>query len=111
MPTAIGPGVIFGIVILTALPQLFSYFVQAKYRILLEVDGRKYVITNSETILQLISNVAKILVILLTNNLLLMQLIYCILSLLQLFYIYAHAKRRYKWLSVNTKPDYEAVSQ
>ena len=111
VPTAIGPGVIFGIVILTALPQLFSYFVQAKYRILLEVDGRKYVITNSETILQLISNVAKILVILLTNNLLLMQLSYCILSLLQLFYIYAHAKRRYKWLSVNTKPDYEAVSQ
>ncbi|MEE1048399.1 MAG: hypothetical protein U0M60_13395 [Clostridia bacterium] len=111
VPTAIGPGVIFGIVILTALPQLFSYFVQAKYRILLEVDGRKYVITNSETILQLISNVAKILVILLTNNLLLMQLSYCILSLLQLCYIYAYAKRRYKWLNVNAKPDYEAVSQ
>ena len=111
VPTAIGPGVIFGIVILTALPQLFSYFVQAKYRILLEVDGRKYVITNSETILQLISNVAKILVILLTNNLLLMQLSYCILSLLQLCYIYAYAKRRYKWLCVNAKPDYEAVSQ
>ena len=111
VPTAIGPGVIFGIVILTALPQMFSYFVQAKYRILLEVDGRKYVITNSETILQLISNVAKILVILLTNNLLLMQLSYCILSLLQLCYIYAYAKRRYKWLSVKTQPDYEAVSQ
>ena len=53
IPTSINPGVIFGIVILTALPQLFSYFFQAKYRILLEVDGRKYVITNSETILQL----------------------------------------------------------
>ena len=111
VPTAIGPGVIFGIVILTALPQLFSYFVQAKYRILLEVDGRKYVITNSETILQLVSNIAKIVVILLTNNVLLMQLSYCILSLLQLCYIYIHAKRRYKWLSVKTQPDYEAVSQ
>jgi len=111
IPTSIKPGVIFGIVILTALPQLFSYFFQAKYRILLEVDGRKYVITNSETILQLLSNVAKILVILLTNNLLLMQLSYCILSLLQLFYIFVHAKRRYKWLSVKTQPDFEAISQ
>lgn len=111
IPTAIEPGVVFGIVIFTALPQLFSYFVQAKYRILLEVDGRKYVITNSETILQLISNVAKILVILFTNNLLMMQLSYCILSLLQLFYIYFYAKQRYKWLNVNTKPDYEAISQ
>lgn len=111
VPTEIGPGVIFGIVILTALPQMFSYFVQAKYRILLEVDGRKYVITNSETILQLVSNIAKIVVILLTSNLLLMQLSYCIISLLQLFYIYIHAKKRYKWLSINAEPDYEAISQ
>lgn len=111
VPTSIEPGLIFGIVILTALPNLFSYFMQAKYRILLEVDGRKYVITNSETILQLVSNIAKIVVILLTNNLLLMQLSYCILSLLQLFYVYVHAKRRYKWLSVKTQPDYEAISQ
>ena len=111
VPTSIEPGLIFGIVILTALPNLFSYFMQAKYRILLEVDGRKYVITNSETILQLVSNIAKIVVILLTNNLLLMQLSYCILSLLQLFYVYVHAKRRYKWLSVKIQPDYEAISQ
>ena len=111
VPTSIEPGLIFGIVILTALPNLFSYFMQAKYRILLEVDGRKYVITNSETILQLVSNIAKIVVILLTNNLLLMQLSYCILSLLQLFYVYVHAKRRYKWLGVKTQPDYEAISQ
>ena len=63
VPTNIEHGVIFGVIILTALPALFSYFIQAKYRIPLEVDGRKYVITNSETILQIVSNVAKILVI------------------------------------------------
>ncbi len=111
IPTSIEPGVISGIIILTALPALFSYFVQAKYRILLEVDGRKYVITNSEIILQLLSNIAKILVLLLTNSLLLIQLVYCILSLLQLAYVYIHAKRRYKWLSVKAEPDYEAISQ
>lgn len=111
VPTTINHGVIFGIVILTALPNVFSYFIQSKYRILLEVDGRRYVITNSETILQLLSNVAKILVIVLTNNLLLMQFSYCMLSLLQLVYVYVHAKRRYKWLSVNSEPDYEAISQ
>ncbi len=111
VPTSIAPGIIFWLVILTSLPTLFSYFVQAKYRILLEVDGRKYVITNSETILQLLSNVAKILVIVLTENLLIMQLSYCVLSLLQLTYIYVHAKRRYQWLDVKAKPDYEAISQ
>ena len=111
VPESVNSAVIFWIVILTALPALFSYFVQAKYRILLEVDGRKYVITNSETLLQLVSNIAKILVLVFTDNLLLIQLSYCILSLLQLVYIYIHAKKRYNWLSVRAKPDYEAVSQ
>ena len=111
IPTSVNSGIIFGIVILTALPQLFSYFVQAKYRILLEVDGRKYVITNSEIILQIASNIAKILLIVFTNNLILMQLSYCFLSLLQLVYIYVYAKKRYSWLNVKEKPDYEAVSQ
>ena len=111
VPESVNSAVIFWIVILTALPALFSYFVQAKYRILLEVDGRKYVITNSETLLQLVSNIAKILVLVFTDNLLLIQLSYCILSLLQLVYIYIHAKKRYNWLSVRAKPDYEAISQ
>ena len=111
VPTSISPGVVFGIVILTALPALFSYFVQAKYRILLEVDGRKYVINNSETVLQLLSNIAKILVLLLTDSLLLIQLVYCILYIMQLAYVFVHAKRRYKWLDLKAKPDYEAVSQ
>ncbi len=111
VPDSIAPGVVFGIVILTALPALFSYFVQAKYRILLEVDGRKYVINNAETILQLVANIGKILVLLLSNSLILIQFVYCILSLLQLAYIYFHAKRRYPWLDVKAEPDYTAVSQ
>lgn len=111
VPTSIAAGVVFGIVILTALPSLFSYFVQLKYRILMEVDGRKYVITNSETVLQLLSNAGKIIVLVFTDNLLLMQFVYCLLSLMQLVYVYIHAKRRYTWLNTKAEPDYEAVSQ
>ena len=111
VPSDISTGVIFGVVIFTALPALFGYFIQTKYRILLEVDGRKYVITNSETALQLASNIAKILVVILTNDLLLMQLSYCILSLLQLLYVFIQAKKRYSWLDLKAKPDFEAISQ
>lgn len=111
IPTPIDRNVLFLIIILTALPVLFSYFVQAKYRILMEVDGRKYVINNSETILQLVSNLGKILVLLLTDSLILIQLVYCILSLGQLAYLYFYAKRRYKWLDLKAKPDFEAISQ
>ena len=111
IPTSIDNNVVFLIIILTALPALFSYFVQAKYRILMEVDGRKYVINNAETILQLASNIGKILVLLLTDSLILIQLVYCIMSLIQLAFLYFYAKRRYKWLDLTAKPDFKAISQ
>ena len=111
IPTSIDSNVVFFIIILTALPALFSYFVQAKYRILMEVDGRKYVINNAETVLQIASNAAKILVLLLTDSLILIQLVYCIIYLAQLTYLYFYAKRRYKWLDLKAKPDFKAISQ
>jgi len=111
VPTSIDNNVVFFIVILTALPALFSYFVQAKYRILMEVDGRKYVINNAETVLQLVSGIGKILVLVLTDSLILMQLVFCILNLAQLAYLYFYAKCRYKWLDLKAKPDFEAISQ
>ena len=111
IPTSIDSNVVFFLVILTALPALFSYFVQAKYRILMEVDGRRYVINNSETVLQIASNVGKILVLLLSDSLILIQLVYCIMSLAQLAFLYFYAKRRYEWLDLNAKPDFEAISQ
>lgn len=111
IPTSINHHVVFAIVILTALPALFSYFVQAKYRILMEVDGRKYVINNAETILQLASNIGKILVLLLSDSLVLIQLVYCLMSLAQLAFLYGYAKRRYRWLDLKAKPDFASISQ
>ena len=111
IPTSIDESVVFFIIILTALPALFSYFVQAKYRILMEVDGRKYVINNAETILQIASNIGKILVLILTDSLILIQLVYCIMYLAQLAYLYFYAKRRYKWLDLKAKPNFDAISQ
>lgn len=111
LPTSIDSNVLFLIVILTAIPALFSYFVQAKYRILMEVDGRKYILNNAETVLQIASNVGKILVLVLTDSLVLIQLVYCIIYLAQLIFLYIYAKRRYKWLDLKAKPDFAAISQ
>lgn len=111
IPTVIDQWVLFFIVILTALPALFSYFIQAKYRILMEVDGRKYVINHSETVVQLLANAGKVLVLLLTDSLILIQLVYCIISMGQLVFLYYYAKRRYQWVDLKAKPDFGAISQ
>ena len=111
IPNSIDNNVVFVIILLTALPALFSYFVQAKYRILMEVDGRRYVINSSETILQIAANAGKILALLLTDSLILIQLVYCVLSIVQLGFLYFYAKHRYKWLDLKAKPDFGAISQ
>jgi len=111
VPTSIDSNVLFVMVILNAIPSLFNYFVQSKYRILMEVDGRKYVINNSETFLQLASNAGKILVLFLTDSLVLIQLVYCVIALFQLGFLYFYAKRRYTWLDLKAKPDFQAISQ
>ena len=111
IPTSIDSNILFFIIILTALPALFSYFIQAKYRILMEVDGRKYVLNNAETALQLVSNAGKILVLLLSDSLILIQLVYCVIYLTQLSFLYIYARRRYKWLDLNAKPDFSAIAQ
>lgn len=111
IPTEVESTALFVIIILNAIPTLFSYFVQAKYRILMEVDGRKYVINNSETLLQLASNIGKILVLLLTDSLVLIQLVYCVMALIQLSYLYFYARKQYPWLDLGAVPDKSAVSQ
>ena len=109
--TPIASNVLFFMIVFNALPSLFNYFVQAKYRILMEVDGRKYVINNSDTVLQLVTNAAKILVLYLSNSLIMIQLVYCVPALLQLVYLYFYARRRYKWIDLKAKPDFGAISQ
>ena len=110
-PTEIPGGIIFTLILLNAFPALFSYFVQAKYRILMEVDGRKYVITNAETMLQFFSSIGKLLVLFLTDSIVLIQLVYCVLALIQLGYLYVYARKRYSWLNLKSKPDFKAISQ
>jgi len=111
IPTPINSGILFFIIILNAVPALFSYFVQAKYRILMEVDGRRYVLNNSETVLQIASNAGKVLVLVLTDSLVLIQLVYCLIALCQLGFLYFYAKRRYKWIDLKSTPDFDAISQ
>ncbi len=111
VPTGINSHVVFAIVILTGVPSLFSFFVQGKYRILMEVDGRKYVINNSDTVCQIAANAAKVLVLLLTDSLVLIQLVYCVIAVGQLVFLYFYAKKRYKWLDLKSEPDFKAISQ
>ena len=109
--TGMSPYTVIALVLLNGIPSLITFFIQGKYCILLETDGYQYIITNSQTALQVVSGFLKVGVLLLTNDLILMQASYCLVAVVQLLYITFYARRHYKWLDLKTEPDFKAISQ
>ena len=109
--TGMSPYTVIALVLLNGIPSLITFFIQGKYCILLETDGYQYIITNSQTALQVVSGFLKVGVLLLTNDLILMQASYCLVAVAQLLYITFYARRHYKWLDLKTEPDFKAISQ
>ncbi len=109
--TGLAPYTVIALVLLNGIPSLVTFFVQGKYQILMETDGRQYVITNSQIALQIVSGFGKIAVLLLTDNLILVQASYCLFAVLQLLYLTVYARRTYRWLDLRVAPDTRAIAQ
>lgn len=108
---ALPPPVVFTIVLLNGVPSVLSYLLQGKYRLLLEADGRAYVINTSDTVVQLAVNLGKIGVLVLTDNLILVQLIYCVCAVVQMLCLCLYARHCYPWLDWRAAPDFAAIAQ
>ena len=70
--TGLDPFTVIALVLLNGVPSLITFFIEGKYCILMETDGRQYIINNSQTVLQVVSGLAKVAVLILTDDLLLM---------------------------------------
>ena len=88
-----------------------GYFLHAKFRILLNADGRQYIYTNAYTIIQIANNALKIVLILLGQNIVFIQLGHMLLNLVLALYISRYTKKQYPWLNMRAKPDKTAISQ
>lgn len=102
---------IFAIIILYGLPGIINFLLRGKYNALMEVDGKKYIITLLATITLALSNVLRLVFLMMTDNLILIQATYCIPSLIQIFFIIIYVRKKYKWVDWKAKPDFPALSQ
>ncbi|MDO4169020.1 MAG: sugar isomerase [Lachnospiraceae bacterium] len=103
---------VFLIVLMQGMPNVVSYLVQGKYRLLLEAEGKSYVLNNLQTGLQFFVNFGKAILLSLTNNILLVQSLPCISAVIQVCFLLLYMKKHYGWLDLtHTKPDYQAISQ
>lgn len=99
------------IILICGIPNVINYFFQGKLKIFLNAVGDNYILTNLSTITSVGASLAKIGLLLLGVNVIAVQAIYCVISLVQMIFIYAYVKRKYPWINVKVEPDNDALKQ
>ena len=99
------------VVLLSGLPSVINYFLQARLKLVLWAEGRKYVITNISTVFFVLSSLSKVLLLNLGCNVVILQAMYLSIDLLQVGVLCLYMRRHYRWLNTRVEPDMQAVSQ
>ncbi len=102
---------IVAIVFICGIPNVINYFFQGKLKILLNVVGDNYVLTNLSTITSTLATTTKILLLMAGANVIFVQLIYCAISLIQMVFISLFVRKKYPWVNVKVKPNLVALKQ
>ena len=102
---------VFLVILLTGMPQVINFFFQGKYRTLLSVDGKGYVLTNMSTVFYIGTSITKILLLLNGYGVVAIQLMYFVISLLQMVFILWYVKKSYPWLDLSVKPMKEKIGK
>ena len=96
--------------LLCGLPGAINYFFQGKYKILLEADGRKYIITNVNLVVKIASSIIKIILLLNGFGIVALQIGFLCLSIAQMLFYLVYIRQKYRWLNLRAAPDYSALS-
>lgn len=99
------------VVFFSGMPGVINYYFQGKYKILLQAEGREYIVTNLMTVINLLTNVSKIVLLLKGYDVVALQFMYLVFSLVQMLYIALYIRRHYRWLDLCSDPNYSALSQ
>lgn len=103
--------VIVGIIIFSGLGNVINFIFQGKYKLLLQAEGKNYIVTKIQTFIFILTSFAKITCIFMGYNVLVVQIVFFFVNLLQIIFIYLYIKQNYKWLNLKVEPNYQAVSQ
>jgi len=99
------------VVLLSGVPSVISFFFQGKYSILLNAEGKNYIIKNLSIYIYILNSVLKIIFISCGFGIVLVQALGIIGSLIQVLYISIYIKKNYKWLDLKRNPEYNSIGQ
>lgn len=99
------------IILFNGIPGVISYYFQGKYLILLNAEGKNYILTILTTVSTTLTSLIKIVLLLLKCDILLIQFSYLLIHLLRIVYMAFYIRRSYGWIDLSVEPDYQAISQ
>ena len=85
--------------------------ITGKLQLLIQVDGKNYILTNISTVFSIFSNAARIILLYMGAGVLWVQGVFCIVDLCQVAIIVIYTYREYPWVSFKEQPNYSAISQ
>ena len=102
---------VFAIIVMYGTPGVITFFAQGKYRPLLEVDGKNYIYGYIYTATFIIGKGLTLVLLLISDNLLLIQASYMVPTFLQVGAMYLYVKKKYPWVNWRAEPNLKALSQ
>lgn len=99
------------VIVFNGLGNVINFFFQGKYKLLLQAEGKNYIITNVNTTIHIATNFAKIYFVASGFDVVAVQAVAFAINLLQMVYISWHIKKKYSWIDLTVAPDYNSISQ
>ena len=102
---------IFGAVFFSGIGNVVSFYLQGKYNYLLSADGKSYIASILSTVVQILNNLVKILLISLNMNIVLILATTFLLQFIHIGYILWYVKKHYPKIRLDVAPNNAALSQ
>lgn len=102
---------VFFCVLFSGLGNVILFFVQGKYKILLNAEGKNYILSNLQTIISILISGTKVVLLSIGLNIVSVIVATFLLNLIQVVFICSFIKRKYKWINLNEKAEMIALGQ
>ena len=102
---------VMGCVFFSGIGNVVMFVVQGKYKVLLEADGKNYIIARLSTMVNILTNIAKITLISLGWNVVFVLMANFVVQILHATVYHWYVKKNYKELDLKVTPDFAAISQ
>lgn len=99
------------VIVFNGLGSVINYLVQAKYFLLLQAEGKNYIKTALNMGTNVFKNIAKIVLMTCGFDVVFVQMIAMMVSLIQMLYVTWYIKKYYNWIDLKVAPDYKTISQ